>query len=329
MSRSSEEGFRARCSRSTCSATKARATLIERRPNAGAGLAFGAAHPGHLLNVRAGNMSALPDDPGHFVRWLEAAGHADAAGRFVPRLLYGRYLRELLEETRAREPARLTIVQGEVAAIERGVRLGLEDGRAIAADAAVLAIGNLPPHDPPHLDADALGSVRYRADPWAPGLVEGVPADGTILVVGTGLTMVDVVLSLEAQGFGGTIVAMSRRGLVPHVHAAMPPPRAIAERPAPKASELLGFVRGRAREEGWRGAVDALRPITQSLWQGADGDVRARFLRHLRPWWDVHRHRLAPEVAARIARMRGEGRLRIVAGKPRAFTPVGDGVEIE
>jgi uncharacterized NAD(P)/FAD-binding protein YdhS len=290
-----------------------KATLIERAPAAGAGLAFGAAHPGHLLNVRAGNMSALPDDAAHFVRWLEGQGFADAASRFVPRLLYGHYLRALLDEACARSPGRLEIVRGEARAIEGAATVCLADGRRIVADTAVLAIGNLAPHDPPGIDADALGDL-YRADPWAPGLAENLSRDGRVLILGTGLTMVDVALSLAAQGFAGDIVALSRRGLIPHVHAAVPPPAPITERPPARCVDLLRFVRAQAGEQGWRRAVDALRPITQDLWGAADLGERRRFLRHLRPWWDIHRHRLAPEVAERVEALP----LRIEAGRIEA-----------
>ncbi|KTT69532.1 FAD-dependent oxidoreductase, partial [Sphingomonas sanguinis] len=121
-----------------------RATLIERRANQLArGVAYSAAHAEHLLNVRAGNMSALRDDPDHFVRWLVARGTGDAK-TFVPRRVYGDYLRDLLMETIAADPARLTLASGEVVALERegaGYRLQMAEGEGVAADAVVLALG--------------------------------------------------------------------------------------------------------------------------------------------------------------------------------------------
>lgn len=310
-----------------------RATLIERAPVAGTGLAYGAAHPSHVLNVRAANMSAFPDDPGHFVRWLEARGVADAATAFIPRVTYGAYLREMLDAALRDHGDRLELVRGNVTAIAprtpgTPMRLTLDDGRVIAADATVLAVGNLPPHDPPGLDPALLPPGRYWGDPWDPALPQGLVPDDAVLVIGTGLTMVDVVLMLEANGFTGPIVALSRRGLLPRAHAAATAWERIAERPTTRASALLRFVRARGEAVGWRNAVDELRPFTQSLWGHAGRDERARFLRHLRPWWDVHRHRLAPEVAARLQAMVDRGRLRIVAGKTLDFTPDGRGVAV-
>lgn len=297
-----------------------RATLIERAPVAGTGLAYGAAHPSHVLNVRAANMSAFPDDPGHFVRWLEARGVADAAAAFIPRVTYGEYLRELLESALRNSAGRLRLVRGEVTDLESGpaLRIAMAEG-SIEADAAVLAVGNLPPHDPPGLDATLLASPRYCGDPWDARVPEGLAEDDTVLVIGTGLTMVDVALLLDARGFRGRIVALSRRGLLPRPHAPMGEWQRIAERPDTIASALLRRVRARGEAIGWRSAVDELRPFTQGMWANASEAERARFLRHLRPWWDVHRHRLAPQVHARLAAMIERGQLHVVAAKTLGF----------
>ena len=307
-----------------------RATLIERAPRPGLGLAYGAAHPSHVLNVRASNMSAFPDEPDHFVRWLKARGVADAASAFVPRLTYGTYLRELLDEAQARAGERLQIVQGDVLDVVENdeVRVQLADGSEITADAAVLAVGNLPPHDPPGLDRDALSGERYKGDPWAADVGEGLSASDTVLVIGTGLTMVDLVLMLDARGYTGKVVALSRRGLLPQRHAAPEPWEKLSEKPGETGSWLVRRVRERGEAIGWRNAVDELRPFTQTLWaQASEGD-RARFLRHLRPWWDIHRHRLAPAVADRLAELRASGRLQIVAGKTLGFEEEADGVAV-
>ncbi|SFI95453.1 Uncharacterized NAD(P)/FAD-binding protein YdhS [Sphingomonas sp. NFR04] len=307
-----------------------RATLIERAPVAGTGLAYGAAHPSHLLNVRAANMSAFPDDPGHLVRWLEARGVENAAASFVPRRVYGEYLREMLEQALARYPDRLRLVRGEVADVTfdaDGATLQLSDG-TLRADAAVLAVGNLPPHDPPGLDPATLSAERYKGDPWDPSVPEGLSGDDTVLVIGTGLTMVDVALLLEARGFGGKIVAVSRRGLLPRPHGPGQDWDKIRERTRTKASELVRTVRDRAEQVGWRNAVDELRPFTQPMWANASEDERARFLRHLRPWWDVHRHRLAPEVHSRLQALIDRGQLEVRAAKTLGFVEGPDGIAV-
>lgn len=306
-----------------------RVTLVERAAAPGLGVAYGTADRRHLLNVRAGNMSALADDPGHFARWLDARGVPDAAHHFAPRKSYGEYLRALLADTRAAAPA-LAVVAGEAVGLEAndGVRVTLADGRGIAADAAVLAIGNLPPGTPPGLGG-VVASPRYLADPWAGSPTAGLADDDTVLLVGTGLTMIDAAVTL-GEGFGGRIVALSRRGQLPQVHAAPGP--AAPSRDGPPAGRLsakVRDVRARAATIGWRAAVDELRPFTQRLWADADVSERARFLNHLRPWWDIHRHRIAPEVAARIETARAADRLAIVAGKLLGATETADGIAVD
>ncbi len=294
------------------------ALLIERGEAFGRGVAYATGNADHLLNVRAANMSALPDAPAHFADWL--AAHSDTpATAFVPRATYGRYLGDLLAATAGDAGTRLVKRRGEVVAIEPdsyGVSVVFADGMRERADAAVLATGNLPPHAPPGIDPEMLGD-RYFGDPWHPQATRGLDDRETVLLLGTGLTMVDVALALDGAGFRGRLVALSRRGLLPRAHAESKPGK-LSEHPPASITALLHEVRARADAIGWRGAIDELRPFTQELWRRAPDADRARFLRHLRPWWDVHRHRLAPEVAARMEALIASGRLEIYAGKPVA-----------
>jgi len=306
-----------------------RATLIERRDHTARGVAYSAAHPDHLLNVRAENMSALPDEPEHFVRWLEE--HRPGVGGFVPRLVYGDYLDHLLTETSARAPGRLKVVRGEVedvAVAAGGVHLSLRDGTRLNADSAVLAPGNLPPITPGGIDPATLPEGSYVTDPWHGDILGDLAPDDTLLVLGTGLTMVDIALLLDARGFEGKVAALSRHGLVPRAHARGVPATKRSERPQPTASAMIAALRERAAQVDWRAAVDELRPYTQGLWRAMDVAERQRFLRHLRPWWDVHRHRLAPSVAKTIEAMRTEDRLTILAGKVTDAQPDGDHVRL-
>lgn len=307
--------------------------LIERdRHRMGAGVAYSSSESAHLLNVRAGNMSAFADRPDHFCDWLAARGlGCDTA--FVTRATYGRYLREALAMAMERYGRRLKLVDDEVLDIEERsgqVTLGLVNGGLIEADRAVLAIGNLPPHDPPGLAGAGLPAHRYIGDPWAGDFTEGLANDDPVLVIGTGLTAVDVILRLTAQGFSGPIVALSRRGLRPHRHLdGLPRPRPVLAKPAPELSELVHWARDEADRHDWRLAVDSIRPITQMMWASADAEKRARFLRHLRPFWDVHRHRLAPAVADRIDALVQSGQLVFRAGKIAAVRANPDALAVD
>lgn len=306
-----------------------RVTLIERRLEPARGAAYGTAQPSHLLNVRAANMSAFPDQPDHFARWL--AAHGEPPSSFASRQRYGSYLTELLAAVEPRD--RFHVIRDEAVDLKAGadsVQIELASGATIFADIATLALGNLPPHSPPGIDPTKLPREVYCADPWRSNLAEGLDQGDTVLLFGTGLTMVDAVLTLDDAGFSGRIVAMSRRGLLPRTHAdGAAPHGSRAERPTGSLSQLLRDVRRRDDAIGWRAAIDELRPWTQAIWQAAGVAEQARFLRHLRPWWDVHRHRLAPPVAARIETLRSTGRLEIVAGKPLACRATTDGAALD
>lgn len=308
----------------------ARVTLIERRGDRlGRGLAYGAAHGDHILNVRAANMSALPDQPAHFAQWLKAReGGQDAS--FATRRTYGRYLRALLDDARGNAGDRLELVEDEAIDIilsDSGASISLRSGARVDADIVVIAPGNLPPHDLPAFAG--LSHTAYVNDPWAADIAEGLGRGDAVLLLGSGLTAVDCALSIETAGFSGRIVTVSRRGLMPHAHAPVTAAPPSQERPAGPASALVRSVRARADAIGWRAAVDELRPFTQDIWRAASAVERARFLRHLRPYWDVHRHRIAPAVAERIAAMRAAGRLDVRAAKVVSARVQDDHIEVE
>lgn len=272
----------------------ARVTLIERSGRPGRGVAYGTDRPEHLLNVPAARMSAFPDDPDHFARWFARFG--GAPDDFAPRRLYGDYVEEIV----AAAPEGLEIVRGEVVAVEKagaGERVLLASGETVEADAAILALGNLPAPE----------------SPWAADPAAGLGPEDSVLLIGTGLTAVDVALTLDANGFGGRILALSRRGLKPRAHAAGVAPAEPAT--ATLDSRGVKALRRQAAAIGWRAAVDGLRPVTSDIWRAASLEQRSRFLRHLRPWWDVHRHRIAPQIAERIEAMEAEGRLTFAAGR--------------
>jgi uncharacterized NAD(P)/FAD-binding protein YdhS len=299
----------------------ARVTLVERERVPGRGTAYGTVRPEHLLNVTAQRMIVYPHDPGHFARWF---GKRDgSADDYAPRMLFGDYLTAELAAADG-----IGVVAGEAIDVtpdaDGGERVTLRDGRAIAADAVVLALGNLRPAPLPVFDLDALGEVHVD-DPWFGAFAEGLGEDDTILLIGTALTAVDAALSLDAAGFRGRILAVSRRGLLPRAHLKREPVAGPAPDYPQGGSALLHAVRRRAREIGWREAVHELRPATQTIWDETPLAARRRFLRHLRAWWDVHRHRIAPAVAERIETMAGEGRFTLAAGRILGAGRDGDG----
>jgi uncharacterized NAD(P)/FAD-binding protein YdhS len=322
-----------------------RVHLLDRSGRFGSGLAYGTQHAGHLFNAPAGRMSAFADRPRNFLNWLGRrsdqvlAGVVPVEGAFVPRHLYGAYLRDLLLDALCgAAPDTLVLRHDDVVALdEEGARLTLHlaSGERLPVDAAVVAGGNFPAVPVLSTDAAFRRSRRWRPDPWANDALRGLDPTAPVLLIGTGLTMVDSTVSLLAQGHVGPIHALSRHGLLPLAHAAVPaavpPPPHGLPTTLRALTRLLRQQAHRAVAEGkpWQSVVDALRPVTQELWQTMPLEDRARFLRHVRPWWDVHRHRMAPAVATQIEGALARRQLRVHAGRVIGCKLAGEGVDVQ
>lgn len=292
-----------------------RVILIERGPRFGRGAAYSSANANHLLNVRGANMSAFPDAPGHFLEWL-GVDQTEGERVFVTRDKYGAYLQFLLREAAVASAGRLALEHDDAIDVARtsgGWSVGLAMGRRLPVDAVVLAIGNLAPPAPEGVAEDVLASARWVGDPWA-WIETSAAAPGDVLLIGSGLTAVDVALSIEERSPDARILALSRHGLAPHAHAPIHTAAARRDAPVGTVREVLRQVRRAARDD-WRGAIDSLRPHVQDLWRSWSVAERQRFLRHVRPRWEVSRHRLAPDVAAQLARLTAAGQFAVAAGR--------------
>jgi uncharacterized NAD(P)/FAD-binding protein YdhS len=311
-----------------------RILLFEPRPEPGRGPAYEEAGRWHVLNAPASGMSALATEPGHFAHWLAAqppeafcpaeAPDKPAARRFAPRQLYGRYMLSLLEEARRGPGAELRHVPRAVSAIRRDadglwrVEAGATGCRARV---CVLALGNAPAQP-------VEGACQGLSE------LHGLPPDGAVLLLGSGLTMVDHLMALRAQGHRGPVHVVSRHGWLPLPHSVSPPAPAgaawcLAEPPQPPTIVALSrwlrreAARARAAGQPWQAVMDAVRPRVQALWRGLPSAERRRFLRHARTAWNLHRHRIAPEIFAIMREMVEGGqvvvhaaRLEACAGRP-------------
>ncbi|MBD1843455.1 FAD/NAD(P)-binding protein [Cyanobacteria bacterium FACHB-63] len=312
--------------------------LIERSQDIG-GIAYTTNTSSHLLNVSAGKMSAFPDDPGHLLRWLNYNRNELAeflpndlnASSFIPRQIYGLYIQSILEEAEATSSShvRLERIIGEVVAVEpngKGTIVSLRSGRTFAANKVVLAVGNSP-------SEPSTSEHPNSRNAWSADALENLDPDASVLLVGTGLTMVDMVVSLYERHHRGKIYAVSRRGLTPLPHRSTKPYSAfMAPDTAPKTvRSLLKQIRREveiAARQGydWRSIIDSLRPITQQLWQQLPDLEQKRFLRHVTPYWDVHRHRIAPEIGEIVDSMLNSDQLSITAGRIQNYQTTDDEV---
>lgn len=311
----------------------------------GRGLAYGTDIDAHLLNVPAGRLGWQAGDEGQFARWLSEQGLPWASSDFVPRRWMGNYLHAQWKEGVAAATARGVRVMFDASALvdlqpaARGWRLGLADGRQGHADQVVLATGHLAPTALHLSSASASASATPATDMATAGETAPAPASADAqrpaLIIGAGLTAVDHILALRAQGHQGVIHVLSRRGQMPQPHRVLEARPCVGLAPA----ELLGadqtlrsltrqvraWVDEAARRgQDWRDVMASLRPDTPALWQRLSLRDRRQFLRHLQPWWDTHRHRMAPDVWQRLQAERAAGHLRLWAGRLHSLTPSGN-----
>jgi uncharacterized NAD(P)/FAD-binding protein YdhS len=303
-------------------------TLFERSCDVGRGVAYSAKGREILLNVPAARMSPLPDEPTLFFDWASAhANHpllqedAITPQSFLPRELYGEFICELLARaTQESEHGSVEFVRADVQGAHRthnswaasGI-FGVEEF-----DHLVLALGNPPPTLPPSLSQIPSQQI---INPWQVLPTDPSPFGAAVLCVGSGLTAIDVVVKLHALGYGGKIHCISRHGLVPHTHHS-DPLQVPDTKLTPPMGSLAGLVRAlrqqiaaaAIRGEPWQIVLDTLRPSHQSLWQSLSLTEQQRFIRHLSPYWEIHRHRIAPTIHALIQRLIASGQLTIHAG---------------
>jgi uncharacterized NAD(P)/FAD-binding protein YdhS len=285
----------------------------------GLGVAYSTYDEQHLLNVRAGAMGGLADEPEDFLRWCLAHGLHTEPDDYLPRRVYGAYLQDLL--TRFGERGRLRIVCARVHNVleppnHSGVRMTLSDGRVLSADAVVLALGN--PSPAPLAEVSPSCYAAFVRDPWAPEAMHRVSGARRVAILGSGLTAVDVALSVLATNPAAEVSAISRHGLLPRAHlpGPSPTPLPLALHRGCSLERIVQTIAhaAAAAPDAWRSIVDGLRPIATELWQGLTPAERERFERELRPHWEVHRHRLAPKVADRVRELSANGRLTVYSG---------------
>lgn len=294
-----------------------RVTLVERDGWFGRGLAYSSDQSDHKVNVPARGMSAFADDPDHFCNWLRSRGFPEGNDpwAFVARGTYGAYLEDVLRAAGEVRPGRLTVVAEEAVEVREthvGTETLLANGTSVIGHHAILAVG--------HETQPARGrGIAVRV-----GSRRDTPLDpyDKVMILGSGLSMVDAWLSLAHADHRGPILVVSRNGLLPMSHKDVPPLRIdAADVPfGASARHFLGWFRRlvvKAEAEGgdWRSVADGLRPHSQRIWQSWSEHQRRRFLTHLRPWWNIHRHRLPPDLHRRMLEAVEEGQVTLIAGE--------------
>ncbi|WP_053268801.1 FAD/NAD(P)-binding protein [Pseudomonas chlororaphis] len=321
--------------------------VIEPRSELGRGEAYSAVELGHTLNGNAARMSVDPDNADDLTQWLSdylaGGGWPESEQQpvpvselFAPRGIFGLYVQQRLAEAQAigaLQGSTVTHVRAEAVDLQadaEGAWLTLDDGQRLRGAFAVLATGMFPAARTPQTESSGLNAAAL--DPWDVSAMSRLDPQATVLIIGSGLTMVDAVVSLEQAGHRGPIEVFSRHGLLPHVRR-QPPAWVdfLAEDPSIRTPrQLLHELRRQCRQAladgvDWQAPLDTVRAHIGRLWSQATDGQRRQFVRHVRPWWESHHHRSPPLSAELVARLHGEGRLRIHAASFKGLEPSANG----
>lgn len=308
-------------------------TIINQGYPLGRGVAYSTRNGNHLLNVAARNMSALADQPTHFVEWLRTRSEyreepvERLRERFVPRRIYGDYLHSLLfsrTAATAEKGVQIETIAAEATDVGPafgGASVALSDGQFINANRVVLATGHQPPANLKIKGLDAA-HPRYFQNPWQDWESRLSDRTENVILIGTGLTMIDAFLSLKDLDWRGRIYAVSRNGLLPLPHfKGVEYADYIGSNSVPmNLAQIYVLFKNHFRNAKAEGInplilVDKLRPVTQQLWQNFSLSEKRRFNRHFRTRWNVARHRIAQSIHQQLAEAVAAQRLEIVKGR--------------
>lgn len=319
--------------------------VFEPRERLGAGLAYDTADPAHRVNVPAARMSLIPDRPDDFVTWLsrnaEPGDDPDvmaADGHLYPRrAMFGRYVGDFIAPFL--KSGRVHHCRERVVDIVRTGgqwRVRADKGTEIFADIAIIATTHPAPCAPREFAKALVGHPRFIADSTIPGALSAIGKNDRVLVVGNGLTAADVITSLRRRGHQGVVTALSRRGLRSRGHATTvaEPFGDFVSDPQHTAVLLLRQVRQAIRDarkigRSWHAVFDALRTQGGDIWRALPVAERRRLVRHLRPYWDVHRFRVAPQIDAVITQGLERGDVRVLGGSVQAIARAGEAIAVE
>lgn len=314
--------------------------LVEKSPDVGLGAAYGTVFAEHLLNVPAQNMSLFPDLPLHFCQWLER--HYPGTCQpddFVPRLVFGQYVRETFQSALAGKPASISLEIHQAQAIgtsekEDALQIHLDNGNCITADRVILALGNPPPNNPVPVEAHWETENRYVANPWAAKGYDSVQSLQSILLIGSGLTALDFIAAAHKQGFRGVFHVVSSHGRFPLLHSLPVAEHTLARQPDELAPvtvrELVRWFKCELKlaHGDWRAVLQAFRPWVPLLWRRLPLSEKSLFNRRLGSLWNVHRHRAAGSVLALVGELEQAQQLFLHQGRVHSLEYLAHGMEI-
>lgn len=319
-------------------------TVIDPRSAPGYGVAYSTTEPAHRINVPAERMQLSGESQGDFDRWFRTGDELNADphalwhdGKVYPqRGAFGRYVEQRFHEASHSGRATLRHLADSVINIQpdaQGATVTTQGGKTLYGSYVVLAVSHPAPALPRQIPAALVSHPALIGNPWQANALDNIAADEPLAIIGTGLTMADVVAALHRRGHRGQITAFSRHGLLPRSNL-------VGDYPAWNVPDV-GFTSGKwlrqirleiARaaqlQQPWQVVLDDIRSSGQRIWQALSEIEQRRFLRHLRAYWDVHRYRIAPQVSTLLEQKRADGSLRVIAARLQQAEQHGSGLAL-
>lgn len=290
----------------------------------GLGVAYSTLEENHLLNVPAGKMSAFPNNPNHFVDWLVKNGYSsnELEKQFLPRYIYGKYISEFLNAIKQNKQLEILYARAvDIKKESNNYSIQLNNGNSVIADKIVLALGNFLPSTPKSATLSFFESPNYFKNPWSADYLKNLSLSNDILIIGTGLTMVDCVLSLKKAGVTGKIYVVSPRGYTPASHNKSEIYLDFySELKGKTLLEIFKTVRkhikiAESKNIYWVSVVDSLRPHVQEIWISLSKKDKQQFISHIRHIWGVARHRLPLATHTKLMTLKENRQLEIIGGR--------------
>jgi uncharacterized NAD(P)/FAD-binding protein YdhS len=304
----------------------------------GKGYAYNTFDESHLLNVRANNMSVFPDEPNHFIEWLKQFHKQYTSKDFVPRKLFGEYVLQTFELLQnSNSIVKLHLITEEVKSIRKtNPDFEIKTHQHYQVQKVILAFGNFLPAHPRTISKEYISSKNYFQNAFNVQLTSQIQSCDNITIIGSGLTMIDMIVSLSHFNYKGKINVISPHAYIPQAHQENPLPSVtpfIEKNKTYSLLEVLSLVNKqlkKAKKENLslHSVVDSMRPFLQNLWLNFSVEEKKQFLRHLRHKWGVARHRAPAQSMAIFNELKSTGQLQLIKGRISNIKSLDSGFEI-
>lgn len=308
----------------------------------GKGNAYGCVSPFFRLNVREDLPIVFSEDPLHFARWAKAniddPEAKTSAGFFYRRADYGRYVAELIAaevgfDQIQRIPSKVSRLSQESSHLWR---LDIADGGIFYAEKVVIATGNSPPTWPCPIKTKQgeQAASQLIENPWTGRYLTAIGAEEHVVLLGGGLTALDAIYALAAQGHRGLITIVGPRPLFPPTQAQWIRKKQPHWPEKLSPAKLVRFMRqylpsAPTTSSEWQCAWEELRPNLNAIWQQFTPHQRQSLFKRLGWAWSLYRFRASPQTIKAYEQLKANHQVQFVVGRAKQVECVEDAITVQ